>query len=99
MIEQQFTPKRTICKVTFSIPGDWAHSKAEVIGDFNNWQKGSEPMKKKNGKWVTTVRLKPGSEYRFRYLLDDERWINDDAADAYIPNEFGSEDSLLRIKN
>ncbi len=34
---------------------------------------------------------------RFRYLLDGERWENDWAADGYVPNPFGSEDSLLEV--
>lgn len=35
------------------------------------------------------IALPPGRTYRFRYLLDDGRWENDWAADAYVPNEFG----------
>lgn len=95
MIKKEFTPKRAVCKVTFSIPADWAESKAEVAGEFNDWTPGAESLKKKKDRWETTVRLKPGSEYRFRYLLDGKRWENDDAADMYIANDFGSEDSVL----
>jgi 1,4-alpha-glucan branching enzyme len=96
MIDQTFTPKRTVCKVTFSIPAGWANSKAELVGDFNDWEFGSDPLKKRKDRWETTVRLKPGTEYRFRYLLDGERWENDDAADAYIPNSYGSDDSVVK---
>ncbi|PWN07366.1 isoamylase early set domain-containing protein [Rhodohalobacter mucosus] len=96
MIKQQFTPKRTVCKVTFSIPEEWANSSAEIVGDFNEWQTGADSLTKNKNRWETTLRLKPGTEYRFRYLLDGERWENDDAADAYIPNEYGSDDSVVR---
>ena len=41
--------------------------------------------------------LEAGRQYRFRYWLDNERWENDWAADAYLPNPFGSEDSVVAI--
>jgi hypothetical protein len=34
---------------------------------------------------------------RFRYLLDGERWENDWTADAYVPNSFGSDDSVVEV--
>jgi len=33
----------------------------------------------------------------FRYLVDGERWENDWAADAYVPNPFGGEDSVVEV--
>jgi hypothetical protein len=50
-----------------------------------------------DGGFTATVSLKPGSEYRFRYLLDGERWENDHAADRYVPNDHGSEDSVVVV--
>jgi hypothetical protein len=41
--------------------------------------------------------LKPENEYRFRYLIDGEVWENDDSADTYVANDFGTEDSVLEI--
>ena len=97
MINKQFTPKRTVCKVSFRIPEDWAGKSVAVVGDFNDWNTSSNLMERKNGGWEALVRLKPGKEYRFRYYIDGQRWQNDDAADDYLHNEYGSEDSLLRI--
>lgn len=95
MLQKEFTPKRTVCKVTFAIPAEWAEKNVKLVGDFNDWDQSADALKKKKDKWETTLRLKPESEYRFKYVLDGERWENDDAADSYIPNEFGTEDSLL----
>jgi hypothetical protein len=39
--------------------------------------------------------VEAGRQYRFRYLIDGERWENDHAADGYAPNPFGSEDAVL----
>lgn len=95
MLKKEFTPKRTVCKVTFSIPKEWAEKSVQIVGDFNEWDEDSDSLVLKNGKWQTTLRLNPESTYRFKYLIDQKRWENDDAADSYVPNIFGSEDSVL----
>ena len=41
--------------------------------------------------------LETGRKYRFRYLVDGKRWENDWDADAYAPNQFGSEDSIVKL--
>ena len=97
MLKKEFTPKRTVCKVTFSIPKEWAEKGVQLVGDFNDWDEDSDSMELKKGKWVTTLRLKPETTYRFKYLIDQKRWGNDDAADSYVTNIFGSEDSVLEI--
>jgi len=97
MIQKTFTPKRTICRVTFKIPSDWASESVSVVGDFNDWDPEANKLEQKNGAWETLVRLKPENEYKFRYFIDGESWKNDDAADAYEPNEYGTEDSVLKI--
>ena len=43
-----------------------------------------------------TVSLNAGRAYRFRYLLG-QRWDNDWAADAYQPNDFGGDDSVVDL--
>lgn len=97
MLQKEFTPKRTVCKVTFSIPDEWAEEEVAVVGDFNDWNTGSNKLEKTGNKWETLLRLKPNQTYRFKYLIDGEHWENDDSADAYVSNEFGTEDSLLEV--
>lgn len=97
MLKKKFTPKRTVCKVTFSIPKEWAEKSVQLVGDFNEWDEDSDSLELKNGKWQTTLRLKPETTYRFKYLIDQKRWENDDDADSYVANIFGSEDSILEI--
>jgi len=36
-----------------------------------------------------------GREYAFRYRVDGERWENDPGADKYVPNPFGSDNSVV----
>ena len=67
----------------------------ELHGEFDRWI--PRHMKTlKDGSHSVTVTLAPG-EYRFRYKLDDVRWENDWAADAYVPNPYGGEDSVIRV--
>jgi 1,4-alpha-glucan branching enzyme len=97
MITKEFTPKRTVCKVTFTLPATWAEKKVAIAGEFNNWQTNAEKLDKKQDKWTATLRLKPGQEYKFKYFIDGKRWENDEAADNYVPNAFGTEDSVISI--
>jgi len=60
-----------------------------LAGDFNQWDANAHPMKKdKNGKWATTLSLKPG-RYEYRFVVDG-KWENDPACSNCVPNEFGS---------
>ncbi len=89
--------KKGVCKVTFELPQEVKAETATVVGDFNNWDPNATPMKrKKDGTFSTAINLEAGKEYRFRYWLDNSRWENDWHADAYLPNSFGSEDSVVR---
>jgi hypothetical protein len=49
----------------------------------------------KNGPFRTKVRLPKDGEFQFRYLVDEQSWHNDEAADAYRSNEHGTENSVI----
>jgi len=70
---------------------------AALVGDFNGWSDAVPMTKRKDGRLSVTVSLEAGRAYRYRFLLDGERWENDWEADAYVANEFGSEDSLIKV--
>jgi 1,4-alpha-glucan branching enzyme len=98
MIKKAYSKTRRSCRVTFALPPEVNAESAHLCGEFNEWDETAHPMKyRKGGKFSLTVSLKPGREYRFRYLLDGERWENEREADAYMPNPFGSEDSVIQI--
>ena len=89
--------KKGVCKVTFELPHEVGAEEAVVVGDFNNWDAQATPMKRKrDGSFSAAISLEAGKEYRFRYWLDNSRWENDWHADAYAPNSFGTEDSVVR---
>ena len=99
MLSKKFTPKRTVCKVTFTMPANVAKEQVAIAGDFNDWNPADHLLEKKKDTYQIELRLKPEQSYRFKYLIDNELWENDYAADEYIPNEFGAEDSVVIIGN
>lgn len=84
-------------KVTFELPPAVEAREMSVCGDFNDWVPGANPLKqRKDGRYSVTVTLPPG-RYQYRYLLDDGSWENDWEADAYEPNEFGGDNSVVIV--
>jgi 1,4-alpha-glucan branching enzyme len=88
--------KKNICKVLFELPATVNAQTACVVGEFNDWDTRATPMKRKrDGSFAVAVNLATERAYRFRYLLDDERWENETRADRQVPNDFGSTDSVI----
>ena len=85
-------------RVWFYLPAGVNAETAHLVGDFNDWDKTADPMKKKkDGTFYTALTLDSGQEYQFRYLLDGERWENDWEADDYVPGDMGDENSVVRV--
>ena len=101
MIEKKYLKTKPVCKVKFSLSADSVASakKVAVVGDFNNWDSTAHPLRKqKSGVYATTLDLSPERDYQFRYVLDDEIWLNDDAADGIVSSPIGTEgNSLLAL--
>lgn len=81
---------------TFRLPSSVGAERAWLVGEFNGWSRTAHPMAR-DGEWFTAVvPLETGRAFRYRYLLDGVRWENDWDADGYLPNDFGSDDSVAR---
>lgn len=84
--------------MTFDLPAEAQAKTAALCGEFNDWDKTSHELKRrKQGNFSITLMLETGKEYRFRYWVDGERWENDWSPDKYVPNEFGTEDSVVVV--
>lgn len=98
MLKKQYSKDKKICTVMFSLSDKVNADKVTLQGEFTNWDEKPLRMRHyKDGNFKVSVTLEAGRSYRFRYLLDGERWENDWDADAYGPNEFGTEDSILEV--
>lgn len=86
-------------RVTFKFYESNAVS-VSVAGSFNNWDIYSHPLKQHHngtadGIWKKSIYLKPGThEYRF---VVDGLWQNDPLCDEFRPNEFGSDNCIIRV--
>lgn len=99
-IKKQIIKTKPECKVTFILAKEIAASvkRANLVGDFNNWDIESIPMKRlKNGELSASVNLATGKEYQFKYLLDSREWVNEKDADKYVPNAFQGDNSVVVV--
>jgi hypothetical protein len=98
MITKSYAKNGQSCRVTFQLTPEREASSAAVLGDFNDWRPEAHPMERaKDGSFRLTVSLPAGRRYRFRYLFDGESWANDETADSFVLNQFGSEDAILDL--
>lgn len=96
-ITKQYLKSKPVVKVTFAVPAEEA-KKVTVVGSFNEWNtKKAVALKKlKNGTFKVTVDLEKDNSYEFKYLVDGT-YVNDDQADAYAMNVFGTENGILNL--
>lgn len=80
---------------SFRLSSPWAES-VMLVGEFNDWSTTSTPMQRvpDTDEFVADVIVEPGRRYRYKFLVDGERWENDPLADDYVANEYGGHDSV-----
>lgn len=101
-VSKKYLKSKPICKVTFRVPAEIGvnHKIAHVLGDFNDWDKNANRMKKlvKDGSFSLIIDLETGKDYEFKYLLDGEIWLNDESADKQVTTHFGdSSNSVVSV--
>jgi 1,4-alpha-glucan branching enzyme len=98
MINKSYYNNGRTCRVTFrSCPADPAET-VHLVSNVDDWDTAARPMtKRKDGCFSTSLVLSAGARVHFRYLVDGERWINDDEADELVSNEFGDSDGVVNI--
>jgi hypothetical protein len=101
MLKKDYSKTKKVCKVTFSLPTTAVQDGAEVrvLGDFNSWTwQSGLVMKAGKTEYTASIELALGANYEFRYAINNERWENDWAADAYVPSPFdGITNSLVSV--
>ena len=99
-IQKKFLKTKPVCKVTFIMPKEAVKSaeKVTIVGDFNNWDKKTLPLKRlKTGTFKITIDLPCGKEYQYRYLVDNSIWENDWAADKYVLSPYHDAENSVVI--
>lgn len=98
MITKRPAANGQICDVIFEFTALSGAQQISLCGDFNGWSRTATPLRRcDTERFAVTLSLHTGRSYRFRYLLDNERWENDWNADDYQPNGHGGADSVIRV--
>jgi 1,4-alpha-glucan branching enzyme len=67
-----------------------------LVGDFNDWDEFSHPMRRcPDATHCLELKL-PAGEYEYKFKVG-EQWYNDDFAHKYVPNPWGSENSVVVV--
>jgi len=83
--------------VEFTFHDDHAAS-VNLVGDFNEWNRSSVPLKRtSNGIWTTSIQIRLGQRVRYKLLIDNERWIEDPTHGMKEEDGFGGFHSVLEI--
>lgn len=99
-LKKQFSKSAPKAKVTFTLPTEAVNGakKVALVGEWNNWnEEKAVPMKKFKNEYKAVVELGTGRNWEFRYLIDADKWENDWAADNYVPNPFGFDNSVVSL--
>ena len=68
-----------------------------VAGSFNDWQPEKQMTDKNNdGVYRCQLRLVPG-EYQYKFVVDGQ-WCLDGSNPNFVPNDIGSLNSVLLVK-
>ncbi|WP_266363840.1 isoamylase early set domain-containing protein [Tellurirhabdus rosea] len=100
LTKQYLKSKPTICKVTFSLPAETVNGAktVTVVGSFNGWDAAAAPLKKqKDGSYKAIIELPVGQEYEFRYLIDGEKWANDQEADKFVASGVSADENSVVV--
>jgi len=85
--------------VIFTLPADVRADRVALCGEFNGWSTEDVELERAaDGTWQATIALEPGRAYRYRFLLDGERWENAWQSDGYVPNPYGGDDSVIAVR-
>ncbi|HLN59436.1 MAG TPA: hypothetical protein VK416_12825, partial [Thermoanaerobaculia bacterium] len=84
--------------VVFTYHDDRAR-RVELAAEFNGW----DPRRgafapASGGVWRLALDAPPPGRYRYKLLVNGERWIEDPANGAKEPDPYGGFDSVLRIE-
>lgn len=67
-----------------------------LVGEFNNWDTQSLPMKKnKNGIWKKRIKL-PSGRYEYKLFVDSV-WVQDIPDTDRVSNPFGTMNSVITV--
>jgi hypothetical protein len=91
------TAQRDTVQVVRFVFVDAGATRVELVGDFNEWAKGSTELKRSGapGVWAVSVPLSPG-RHEYAFIINGSRWVADPLA-VKSSDDFGTESSVIRV--
>ena len=74
-----------------------AASQVELAGSFTGWRRVTMQRIGNSGYWELNLQL-PTGEHRFTYILDGDRRIADPTLPASEADDYGGQNSILRVE-
>jgi hypothetical protein len=95
MVQKTYYKTKDYCKVKFTVTNNDAETLA-ILGLNSDWENLISMKKKKDGSFFAEVTLPKNSKHEFRYLANEQLWLNEPSVES-IPNAFGEANSLLSL--
>ena len=90
-------PRIERSQIRFTFHDDAATS-VKLVGDFNGWnEKGIELRRSADGAWRTAIPCVAAGRYRYKFLIDGERWVEDPSHGFKTEDGFGGFNSVLAV--
>ncbi len=95
--EHYFPPRIERSRILFSYHDDDASTVA-LCGDFNDWNPSANRCRKiGDGLWHAEIACQPAGKYRYKFLIDGTRWIEDPSHGLKEDDGLGGLNSILVI--
>jgi hypothetical protein len=94
MVQKTYLKTKDYCKVKFTLNIENAET-VKIVGLNSDWQNSIVMSKKKDGSFACDVSLPKNTQHEFKYLINENLWINEPEADSENPNAFGGSNSVI----
>lgn len=83
-------------ETTLAIPADKVSGKeVRIIGSFNNWNRGSAPLQRKEGQYTASYFLEPG-RYEYKLYVDGQERM-DPSNPKKVSNGMGNFNNIIKV--
>jgi hypothetical protein len=96
MIQKTYYKTKDYCKVKFTTSFDNAET-IEILGLNSDWQNTIIMSRKKDGSFTCDINLPKDSRHEFKYVVNNNIWLNEPEADGENENIFGGSNSVINI--
>jgi 1,4-alpha-glucan branching enzyme len=97
-VEPNTGPQITPQGVRFSLYSTKVKT-VNIAGTFNNWSMTADPLYDRDGSgmWTIVLPLPPG-KYEYKFVIDGDEWIPDQANPTTTDDGFGGYNSVISVE-